>query len=552
MQLQNIANAGEWTGLNPTIKQTLLHHGYSQMTPVQASVIPLFLSYKDVVVEAVTGSGKTLSFVIPILEMLLRRYQQGRPLKKNEIGVVIISPTRELAQQIHKVMTPFVDALNDDENCVVKEGIRHLLFIGGNDTREDVKLFNQKGAQIVIGTPGRLDDLFKRSTIFNTKEVEVLVMDEADRLLDMGFEVQLTSIIRKIPKQRRTGLFSATMTEALTKLVKAGLRNPVKVQVKVQSNDGEMISEQKVPSTLEMFYLIAKPEEKTARLISILKNHKEKKFIIYFATGALVDFYYKILKNIEEVRDMSFHSLHGKMVTKKRELTFQKYSQGGPGSVLICTDIAARGLDLPDIDFVIQYDAPQDPKAFAHRCGRTARIGRGGQAVIMLNENESTYVEFLDIRKLSTKEYPDEGGVSTSAILLQIKDMVVGDRDIYDKSIKAFVSFVRAYKEHQASYIFQIKELDLGAVAKSMGIPRLPKMPELKQLQIGFEQEGVNVDEIEYKDKQREQQRQVKRANAQPKVYKPKSIPWSEKKEQKEKRTERKLKKEKRRIAKSK
>jgi ATP-dependent RNA helicase DDX55/SPB4 len=166
-----VANAGIWSTINlsPVMLNALSDFGLNQMTPVQKAAIPLLLGYKDAVVEAVTGSGKTLAFVIPVIELLLRRYKEDRPLKKNEIGVVIISPTRELAIQIHTVASQFCDAINGSNLHKSNHNIPELnlaLFIGGSETTDNIKDFLKNGAHIVIGTPGRLEDLFKRSNIF--------------------------------------------------------------------------------------------------------------------------------------------------------------------------------------------------------------------------------------------------------------------------------------------------------------------------------------------------------------------------------------------------
>ncbi|KAJ1337033.1 hypothetical protein BSLG_006793 [Batrachochytrium salamandrivorans] len=478
------------------------------MTPVQASTVPLFMKHKDVVVEAVTGSGKTLAFVIPVLEMLLRRFMNNRPLAKNEIGALIISPTRELAKQTYNVITVFVDALNAyaasnapsleaEVNLKTQPGavstpaehISHMLFIGGHGVREDVQ------------------------------QLEVLVLDEADRLLDMGFELALTSILRKLPKQRRTGLFSATMNEALSQLVKTGLRNPVKIVVKVEALDGSD-SDQRTPSSLAIGYAIVKPDEKLGKLLYLLNSNQDKKFIVYFSTCACVDYFYKVLSKWN-VPNLQLHSLHGKMDPKRREAVYTKFIESPMASVLLCTDVAARGLDIPDVDWVIQFDPPQDPKAFAHRCGRTARIGRQGSAAVFLSEHEDTYVEFLRLRK----------------------------------GITAFVSWVRAYGEHQVNFIFRIKDVDLGAVARSFGLLRMPKMPELKTIKVNFVPTKFDSDEVKYKDKLREKQRVTNLAVArasdrvEKKIFKKQTESWSQTKDIKEKRLDRKEKREKRRIA---
>jgi ATP-dependent RNA helicase DDX55/SPB4 len=288
-----VANAGSFSELqlHSSIEEAIAILGYQYMTPVQKSVMPLFKNHKDVVVEAVTGSGKTLAFLIPIFEILLRRYEQNRALHLNEVGVLIISPTRELAKQIQSVFSEFSSLISHSN--VPGGTFSSLLCIGGSDIRTDIDRFKKQGAHVLIGTPGRLDELLKKQTIFNTKEVEVLVLDEADRLLDLGFEKQLTSIIQRIPKQRRTGLFSATMSEAVNQLVKAGLRNPVRVVVKVENSKGNVITEQKIPSSLSIQYIICDADKKMRMLFALLDEFPMSKSIIYFANAAGVDFFYK-------------------------------------------------------------------------------------------------------------------------------------------------------------------------------------------------------------------------------------------------------------------
>lgn len=226
--MTSLAPAGSWESLEPKLSSEILDAvstmGFVEMTPVQSGAIPLFMKNKDVVVEAVTGSGKTLSFLIPILEKIHRR---SRKLAASEVGAIVISPTRELATQIAKVLAEFEPYF---------QNIKHQLLIGGETSlEEDMAAFQELHPDILVGTPGRLEDMLsqKRSGV-NVKELEVLVLDEADRLLDMGFSASLNKIMSLLPKQRRTGLFSATMTDGLHELVRAGLRNPVRVVVKVE------------------------------------------------------------------------------------------------------------------------------------------------------------------------------------------------------------------------------------------------------------------------------------------------------------------------------
>ncbi|KAG0166339.1 ATP-dependent rRNA helicase spb4 [Apophysomyces sp. BC1034] len=572
-------HAGAWstleTPLSGEIADTLASMGFEQMTPVQAGAIPLFMKNKDVVVEAVTGSGKTLAFVIPILEKLLRREE---PLKNQEIGALIITPTRELAQQIHAVFELFVrDHPRQDQ-------VGLGLFIGGTTSlAQDVATFKKTAPRILIGTPGRLDELLSKATkLVNTKELEVLVMDEADRLLDMGFSQQLSSIIAQLPKQRRTGLFSATMTEAISELVRAGLRNPVRIVVKVEDLNNKA---QRTPATLEINYVVCDSEQKLVQMMRLLQAELDdfegaRKFIVYFATCACVDYFYKLLNRMPELKPFSIHSLHGQMEPKRRTATYAAFTQLPPAvpALLLCTDVASRGLDIPDVDYVIQIDPPQDPKAFAHRSGRAARAGRKGKATVFLvRGREEVYVDFLRLRKIPLERAPyrlADGSLKDNAIVSEdkvtteevddpavadfvatLRSFVRTDRDFHDRSIKAFVSWVRAYSKHEANYIFRLKDIDLGRVATGFGLLKLPKMPELKdQKDIAFVAEDMDWDSYKYTDKNREAKRQREMQQEQqakpvrdPKVKKPTA--WSDKQDAKVRKQERKTKRDRKKEA---
>lgn len=507
---------------------------------------------KDVVVEAVTGSGKTLAFVIPILEKLSRR---SEPLAKRELGALIISPTRELATQIHSVMSAFLSSQTDCK-------LSHMLMIGGGSTlQQDIAAFNKNGPDILIGTPGRLEEFLTGSgkAVVSTKELEVLVMDEADKLLDMGFQQSVSKIISHLPKQRRTGLFSATMTDALSELVRTGLRNPVRVVVKVE--DLQSGVERRTPASLDIQYLVTKTNQRTLNLIQLIQQYTESsvahKFIVYFATGACVDYFYKLLSLYKPLTQIAaLHSLHGQMPHKKRTATFHSFTSdtSTKSSVLLCTDVAARGIDLPDVDCVIQVDPPQDPKAFAHRCGRTGRAGRAGKAVVLLNEGrEEDYVEFMKLRKIhmtpiETKDQPEK----QEKLLSDLRNILLTDRDLHDKSVKAFVSFTRAYSKHEASFIFRLKDLDLGLMAENFALLRLPKMPELKESEHSFVPSVVDMDTYAYADKTREKQRQeLLLKQAEPRAPKPKSKQpagsWSDKQAAKDSKLLRQEKKKRKR-----
>lgn len=258
-----------------------------------------------------TGSGKTLAFVVPIIEIILR----DKPASKHHLGGIILSPTRELALQTASVMEQFSKPLN----------IPMLLLTGGSDPEDDVKAFKTDGANIIVATPGRLEDMFRRIPGLTgyTKDLGIIVLDEADRLLDLGFERSINSILGRLPKQRRTGLFSATQTQQVQALARAGLRNPIKVAVKVQAKSKAL---QSTPTSLEINYLIAEPAEKLGMLAAFLSETNKAtpaKFMVYMLTCACVDYFHKVLEML--VPDIPVLSLHGKVPAKNRTQVFNRY-----------------------------------------------------------------------------------------------------------------------------------------------------------------------------------------------------------------------------------
>ncbi|KAF6203188.1 hypothetical protein GE061_003606 [Apolygus lucorum] len=492
----------KWDKLQPKLSKfvlfTLRKLKFSTMTPVQASVIPLLLGNKDVAAEAVTGSGKTLAFLIPLLERMHRR---AEPWKHFEIGGIVISPTRELAKQTSEVLKDFLDAM--------EQPFKQVLMIGGTKIAEDIEMLKSEGANIIIATPGRLEDLLTRGDVplhVAVKSLEMLVLDEADRLLELGFEKSLNTILEFFPKQRRTSLFSATQTRQLELLVRAGLRNPVIVSVKQKSSEPSTFS---TPKELVNYYKICSPSDKMKFLIQFLKHQGSgKKYILFFLTCACVDYFFELLRKL--LPDFEMHSLHGKM-KKKREKMLEKFRSATSG-ILFCTDVMERGIDIPDIDWVVQFDPPTSVSAFVHRCGRTARIGQEGSALTLLMPNEDAYVDFIQRnQKVHLEEYnADLDGSDEPGIDKITKELQLRDRACFDKANRAFVSFVRAYGKHECYFILRTKDLDFAGLARSFGLLRLPKMPELKNLQLDFEPVEMDFNDISYKDKQKESIRKCK------------------------------------------
>ncbi|KAM6165190.1 ATP-dependent RNA helicase DDX55 isoform 2-T2 [Erethizon dorsatum] len=450
---------------------------------------------KDVAAEAVTGSGKTLAFVIPILEILLRREEK---LKKSQVGAIIVTPTRELAIQIDEVLSHFTKPFPQ---------FSQILWIGGRNPGEDVERFKQQGGNIIVATPGRLEDMFRRKAegldlASCVRALDVLVLDEADRLLDMGFEASINTILEFLPKQRRTGLFSATQTQEVENLVRAGLRNPVCISVKEKGVAAS--STQKTPSRLQNYYMVCKADEKFNQLVHFLRNHKQEKHLVFFSTCACVEYYGKALEAL--VKGATTMCIHGKMKYKRNKIfmDFRRLQSG----ILVCTDVMARGIDIPEVNWVLQYDPPSNASAFVHRCGRTARIGHGGSAIVFLLPMEEAYVSFLAInQKCPLQETRLQGNAVD--LLPKLKAMALADRAVFEKGMRAFVSHVQAYAKHECNLIFRLKDLDFASLARGFALLRMPRMPELKGKQFpDFVPVDVNTDTIPFKDKAREKQRQ--------------------------------------------
>ncbi|XP_020081970.1 DEAD-box ATP-dependent RNA helicase 18 isoform X1 [Ananas comosus] len=489
--------------LSDPVLETLTLGGFRFCTPVQAATIPLLCGHKDVAVDAATGSGKTLAFVVPFVEILRRC---PSPPKSNQVMGMIISPTRELSSQIYNVAEPFFSTMPN---------MRSMLLVGGVDIKSDIKKIEDEGVNVLVGTPGKLHDIMERLDVLDFRNFEILILDEADRLLDMGFQKQITSVISRLPKLRRTGLFSATQTEAVEELSRAGLRNPVRVEVRTETKavgdvgNSQDLASSRTPLGLHIEYMVCEAPNKSSQLVDFLLKNTSMKIIVYFMTCACVDYWGIILPQLNMLKGSSIISLHGKMKQSAREKALASFTALSSG-ILLCTDVAARGLDIPGVDWIVQYDPPQDPNVFIHRVGRTARIGRQGSAIVFLLPKEDAYVEFLRLRRVPLKERQCLDNAED--IVPQIRAAAKEDRDVMEKGLKAFVSYIRAYKEHQCSYIFRWKELEIGKLAMGYGLLQIPSMPEVKHHSLSVDEfspvDDIDVMQIKYKDKAREKQRQ--------------------------------------------
>ncbi|BAP73691.1 ATP-dependent rRNA helicase SPB4 [Kluyveromyces marxianus] len=533
--------------IEPWIRTAIDAMGFETMTPVQASTIPLFSGNKDVVVESVTGSGKTIAFVIPVLERLIKEEANSPKFKKSHFHSLIISPTRELASQIQSVIEEFLKYYPDDQYP-----IRSQLIVGTGDStvRDDINRFMDNRPQILVGTPGRILDFIQKSNV-KTSSCGTVVLDEADRLLDLNFQKDVETILKLLPKQRRTGLFSATIESAGAQIFKTGMRNPVKVAVKSHSS---------APSSLSINYIVTPPEDKLQLLLTLLNNYRFKKCIVYFPTCISVTYFYAFinyLKGIDLItEDISIFSLHGKLQTQSRMKTLNSFTTSLKNSVLFTTDVAARGIDIPDVDLVIQLDPPTDSDIFIHRCGRTGRANRVGKAIVLLNEGrEEDYIPFLEVKNVILEE--ESIKITPIDTLSQtFKEWIMQDRARFDHGIRAYVAFIKYYSKHSASSIFRLQTMNFVGIAKFYGLLRLPKMPEITQYALASSiPEGgwlvsppIDLDTFSYMDKRKEKERlqelkNIQHINDKKKLkseLKKKNMAWSDKKLSKDAKIERK------------
>ncbi|CAG4945207.1 unnamed protein product [Colias eurytheme] len=421
--------------------------GFDKPTAIQAKVLPHMLLGLDVIAAAKTGSGKTLAFLIPLINSLLKCNFN----KKLGTGCFIISPTRELALQTYEIL----------KKLLVNINLSHALIVGGVKKNKEL-LSLQQGVNIVVGTPGRILDHLENTKEFNCKNLKCLILDEADKLLEAGFEKHIKGIIKLLPKKRQTGLFSATIDDRVRNLASLVLReNPILISVTDEK--------QSTVRGLQQGYFICPVEKRIPWLFKMLKKAKKLKLLVFFSSCKSVDFHYEFFRVHCKAPVLS---IHGKLSQSKRKEAFQNFVEAKSG-VLFCTNVAARGLDIPAVDWVVQFDPPTDVKEYIHRVGRTARgLNNTGNAVIVLRPEEENFVEFLKKEKVYLDKYTFESPQDDVQEMLE--DLIQNNGVIRLLARKAYLSFLRCYKKHPLSKVFNINNLDLKLAAKSFGFLEQP------------------------------------------------------------------------------
>lgn len=348
-------------GLSERMLATLRQIGYTDPTPIQAATLPVALAGRDVIGQAQTGSGKTAAFAIPVLERL--------DAQRSEVQALVLCPTRELAAQVEA----------EFERLAKGSGFGVLAVVGGDPIHRQLEGLKRKPA-VVVGTPGRVLDHLQRHTL-SLRGIRFAVLDEADRMLDMGFAPDVERILQQTPKQRQTLLFSATVPGWIHRLVERHMRDPQTISV---SGQAELVD------TVSQWCIECSWADKVEALTLLLDSPRVTSGLIFTATKRNADMLHTVLLG----RGYDVTVLHGDLSQHDRDLALRKF-RDSKVRFLIATDVAARGIDIDDISHVINYDVPASPEDYIHRVGRTARAGREGVALTLI-----TPIEILKIRDI--------------------------------------------------------------------------------------------------------------------------------------------------------
>jgi ATP-dependent RNA helicase DDX10/DBP4 len=423
---------------------------FEVLTDVQRSAIPLALKGKDILGAAKTGSGKTLAFLVPVLEALYR----AQWTEYDGLGALIISPTRELAVQIFEVLR--------------KIGRKHTfsagLVIGGKNLREEAERMGRMN--ILVCTPGRMLQHLDQTAGLDVDNLQILVLDEADRIMDMGFQSAVDALVEHLPKTRQTLLFSATQSKRVSDLARLSLKDPEYVSVHEEASSA-------TPTNLQQHYIVTPLVEKLDTLWGFLCTNRKSKIIVFLSSGKQVRFVFESFKRMQP--GIPLLHLHGRQKQVARleitsRFTSAKYA------CLFATDVVARGVDFPAVDWVIQADCPEDADTYIHRVGRTARYESKGRAVLFLDPHEEEpFLKRLEhkkvpIQKVSVKENKKK------SIKDELQNMCFKSPDLKYLGQKAFISYTRSVFLQKDKEVFQFKNLDLDAYAASLGLPGTPQV----------------------------------------------------------------------------
>ncbi|GAV46879.1 hypothetical protein ZYGR_0A04770 [Zygosaccharomyces rouxii] len=439
--------------LSNAVLRGLKDASYVKLTDIQRDSIPVSLKGNDVLGAAKTGSGKTLAFLIPVLEKLYRE----RWTEYDGVGALIISPTRELAMQIYEVL------IKIGTHCSFSAG----LVIGGKDVKFEAERISK--INILIGTPGRLLQHLDQSVGLNIDNLQMLVLDEADRCLDMGFKKTLDAIVSNLPPTRQTLLFSATQSQSLNDLARLSLTDYKTVGTPANVSG----SQPETPETLQQHYIVVELADKLDTLFSFIKTHLKCKMIVFFSSSKQVHFVYETFRKLQP--GISLMHLHGRQKQRARTETLDKFSRAQQ-VCLIATDVVSRGIDFPAVDWVVQVDCPENVDTYIHRVGRSARYGKQGKSLIMLTPQENEpFLQRLKGRRIE----PNMLNIKQSkkkSIKPQLQSLLFKDPELKYLGQKAFISYVRSIYIQKDHEVFKFDQLPTEEFAQSLGLPGAPKI----------------------------------------------------------------------------
>jgi ATP-dependent RNA helicase RhlE len=367
-------------GLSADLLATVAREGYTEPTPVQSAAIPLIVDGRDVLGAAQTGTGKTAAFVLPILENLRRHANGGYSPARHPVRVLILTPTRELAMQVAEAVKTFRRGT----------GLRSTVVYGGTRIDPEIKTLWQ-GVEILVATPGRLLDHVSQRTVI-LSQVEILVLDEADRMLDMGFIPDIRKIVDHLPAQRQTLLFSATFSDEVRRLAKEFLTDPQIVEVAPRNSIADNLTQVLYPVEQEL---------KADLLIHLIRRENMEQVLVFTRSKAGAS----RLASYLDRRGVSTTAIHGDRTQQERTRALAAF-KGRFVKVLVATDVASRGLDVADLPYVVNYELPFEPQDYVHRIGRTGRAGASGTAISLVSPGEVD--ELRGIQRLLRKAIPCE------------------------------------------------------------------------------------------------------------------------------------------------
>lgn len=369
----------EELGLAEPLLRAVRTEGYEIATPIQVQAIPLIAAGRDLVGCAQTGTGKTAAFALPVLQRLAEDRSRGND-RNRPIRALVLCPTRELALQIGESFATYGR----------HAGLRHAVVFGGVGQMPQVRAI-KNGLDILVATPGRLLDLMNQGFV-NLAGIELLILDESDRMLDMGFIHDLRRIVAKTPRDRQTLLFSATMPESIRQLAKQWLRNPADVRVTPVASTVEKI---------EQSVVFVSQKQKTVLLAEWLQKTARQRTLVFTRTKHGAD---KVVKHLVKA-GIAADAIHGNKSQSARQQALVRFKSNRP-VVLVATDIAARGLDVDDISHVVNFDMPLDPETYVHRIGRTGRAGAAGKALSFCDSGEKSQLKAIE--QLTRQRLPSD------------------------------------------------------------------------------------------------------------------------------------------------